>query len=426
MSELLDDLRARGLVQDSTDLDALAERLDQGPLRLYYGCDPSAPSLHVGNLIGLLVLRRFADAGHRPYALVGGATGMVGDPGGRSEERNLLDDETLAANVAGIRAQVEAVVGEVAEVVDNRDWTAQVTVLDFLRDVGKHVTVNQMLAKESIRARVESEHGISFTEFSYMLLQANDYWHLHAHEGVELQIGGSDQWGNIVAGVDMIRRRSQASVHAFTWPLITRADGAKFGKSAGGAIWLSPEQTSPYAFFQYWMNVDDRDVERFLLQLTLLPVAEIAEVVRAHEGDPQARQGQRRLARELTGIVHGADAAAAAEEASAILFGGDPGSAGRNAWDLVAAEVPVVGPPAAGTVAEGLDPVPLLVSAGLAKSNSEARRLLRDQAVVASGRRLAEDDRILAGDVRHDRFVLLRKGRKSYAVVDLEKAPEPS
>jgi tyrosyl-tRNA synthetase len=426
MSELLDDLRVRGLVQDSTDLDALAARLDEGPIRLYYGCDPTAPSLHAGNLIGLLVLRRFAEAGHEPVALVGGATGMVGDPGGRSEERNLLDDETLAANVAGIRAQVESVVGEVAQVVDNRDWTAGVTVLEFLRDVGKHVTVNQMLAKESIKARVESEHGISFTEFSYMLLQANDYWHLHAHDGVELQIGGSDQCGNIVAGVDMIRRRSQAGVHAFTWPLMTRADGAKFGKSAGGAIWLSPAQTSPYAFFQYWMNVDDRDVERFLLQLTLLPVGDIRDLVAAHQDRPHERAAQRELARQVTAVVHGPDAAAAAEEASAVLFGEDPSDAGPGAWAVVAAEVTTVPPPEGEAIAAGLDPVPVLVASGLAKSNSEARRLLADQAVTATGRRLAEGDRITTGDVRHDRWVLLRKGKRSYAVVDLGNRPEPS
>ena len=423
MSEFLDDLQARGLVQDSTDLDALAERLDAGPIRLYYGCDPSAPSLHAGNLIGLLVLRRFAEAGHRPVALVGGATGMVGDPGGRSEERNLLDDETLAANVAGIRRQVEAVVGTVADVVDNRDWTEGMSVLEFLRDVGKHVTVNQMLAKESIKARVDSEHGISYTEFSYMLLQANDYWHLHDAEDVELQIGGSDQWGNLVAGVDMIRRRSQASVHAFTWPLMTRADGAKFGKSAGGAIWLDADQTSPYAFFQYWMNVDDRDVEKFLLQLTLLPVREIRDLVAVHSDNPQERRAQRRLAHEVTTIVHGAEAAQAAAEASAVLFGGDPGDAGLAAWGVVAAEVPTVAAPAGTTLEDGLDPVPLLVDAALAKSNSEARRLLRDEAVVVTGRRLSEGGTITSDDVRHGRYVLLRKGRKSYAVVDLEKDP---
>lgn len=423
MSELLDDLLARGLVHDSTETEALAERLRAGAIRLYYGCDPSASSLHAGNLIGLLVLRRFAEAGHEPVALVGGATGMVGDPGGRSEERNLLDDETLAANVAGIRGQVEAIVGSVAQVVDNRDWTADVTVLEFLRDVGKHVTVNQMLAKESIKARVDSEHGISFTEFSYMLLQANDYWHLHHAEGVELQIGGSDQWGNIVAGVDMVRRRSQATVHAFTWPLMKRADGAKFGKSAGGAIWLDPAQTSPYAFFQYWMNVDDRDVEKFLLQLTLLPVREIHDLVAVHLDNPQERRAQRRLAHEVTSVVHGVVAAEAAAEASSVLFGGDPGDAGLAAWEVVAGEVLTVGLPEGFDVADGADPVPLLVSAGLAKSKNEARRLLQQEAVVITGRKLPEGGTIGPEDVRHGRFVLLRKGRKSYAMVDLEKEP---
>ncbi len=423
MSELLDDLTARGLVHDHTDLDDLGARLDEGPLRLYYGCDPTAPSLHAGNLIGLLVLRRFADAGHRPVALVGGATGMIGDPGGRSEERNLLDEDTLAANVAGIRAQVEAVVGEVADVVDNRAWTEGVGVLQFLRDVGKHVTVNQMLAKESIRSRVDSEHGISYTEFSYMLLQANDYWHLHAHDGVELQIGGSDQWGNIVAGVDLVRRRSQASVHGLTWPLMTRADGAKFGKSAEGAIWLSAERTSPYRFFQYWMNVDDRDVQRFLQQLTLLPVREIADVVAAHTDHPQERTAQRLLARECTTIVHGAAAAAAAEEASAVLFGGDPTDASLGAWEVVAAEVECVGAPPDEDLASGIDVVAPLVASGLAKSNSDARRLVKEGGVRVTGRRLAEGDRILADDVRHGRFALLARGRKAYAVLDLEKAP---
>lgn len=423
MSELFEDLRARGLVHDSTDAQALADRLAAGPIRLYYGCDPTAPSLHVGNLIGLLVLRRFADAGHRPVALVGGATGMVGDPGGRSEERNLLDDETLAANVAGIRAQVESIVGAAAEVVDNRDWTAELSVLDFLRDVGKHITVNQMLAKESIKSRVDSEHGISYTEFSYMLLQANDYWHLHAHDEVELQIGGSDQWGNIVAGVDMIRRRSQATAHAFTWPLMTRADGAKFGKSAGGAIWLDARQTSPYTFFQYWMNVDDRDVERFLLQLTLLDIREITTIIEANAGNPGARMGQRRLAVEVTTIVHGASAAEAASEASAILFGGDPATASLPAWEAIAGEVAVIAPPAESSITAGIDPVAVLVSAGLAKSNSEARRFIADGAVRMSGHRLAVDELVTPDHVRHDRYVLMARGRKQYAVLDLRKDP---
>ena len=426
MSELLDDLRARGLVHDSTDLDALGDRLDAGPLSLYYGCDPTADSLHVGHLIGLLVLRRFADAGHRPVALVGGATGMIGDPGGRSEERNLLDEETLAANVAGIRAQVEHIVGEVADVVDNSEWTRDIGVLEFLRDVGKHVTVNQMLAKESVRSRIESEHGISYTEFSYMLLQANDYWHLHEARDVELQIGGSDQWGNIVAGVDLVRRRSQATVHAFTWPLMTRADGAKFGKSVGGAIWLDAARTSPYQLFQYWMNVDDRDVERFLLQLTLLDLEEVRDIVAAHADAPQERAAQRRLAEEVTTIVHGRPAADAAAEASAVLFGGDPTDASEAAWAVVAAEVETVGAPDGAAPADGIDPVPALVGAGLAKSNSDARRLIKEGGVRVTGRRLGEGDRIGTEDVRHGHYVLLARGRKAFAVLDLEKDPPSS
>jgi len=415
VNPIVDDLIARGLVHDSTDLEALSSRLDTGPLTLYYGCDPSADSLHAGNLIGLLILRRFADAGHRPIALVGGATGMIGDPGGRSEERNLLDEAALARNVAGIGAQVDAVVGTVAAVVNNLDWTKDISALEFLRDVGKHVTVNQMLAKESIKSRVSSEHGISYTEFSYMLLQANDYWWLNAHEACELQIGGSDQWGNIIAGVDLIRRRSEGIAHAFTWPLITRADGEKFGKSADGAIWLSAERTSPYAFFQYWMNADDGDVERFLLQLTLLGLEEVATVVAEHEADPGRRMAQHRLARELTGLIHGVEAATAAEEASAILFGADPAEAGVRAFETVATEVTTVGFEPTDTVVDAL------LASGLAASKSEARRHLAGGAVRINGERTDDDRQLSSDDLRHDRFVLLRKGKKSYALLDAEK-----
>ncbi|HEX6487676.1 MAG TPA: tyrosine--tRNA ligase, partial [Candidatus Dormibacteraeota bacterium] len=270
--DLLADLEARGLVQDSTDRAALRARINEGPVGLYYGCDPSADSLHVGNLIGLLVLRRFADAGHNAIALAGGATGMIGDPGGRSKERNLLDAETLARNNERIARQIERI--SRVRLVNNLDWTGPVSLLDFLRDVGKHANVNQMIARESVKARLESENGISFTEFSYQLLQANDYRHLFTTHDVELQIGGSDQWGNLLAGVDLIRRAAGGHVHAFTWPLVLRSDGKKFGKSEEGAVWLAADRTSPYQFFQYWMNVPDADVERFLLQLTLLPAEE--------------------------------------------------------------------------------------------------------------------------------------------------------
>ncbi|MGB6616369.1 MAG: tyrosine--tRNA ligase, partial [Trebonia sp.] len=311
--DLLADLEARGLVQDSTDRDALRARINEGPVGLYYGCDPSADSLHVGNLIGLIVLRRFADAGHNAIALAGGATGMIGDPGGRSRERNLLDAATLARNNERIAGQIERI--SRVRLVDNLDWTGPVTLLDFLRDVGKHANVNQMISRESVKARLESENGISFTEFSYQLLQANDYWHLFTTHGVELQIGGSDQWGNLLAGVDLIRRADGGHVHAFTWPLVLRSDGKKFGKSEEGAVWLAADRTSPYQFFQYWMNVPDADVERFLLQLTLLPVEEAQAVAAAHLQAPNKRDGQRRLAREVTTLVHGPAATAAAEEA---------------------------------------------------------------------------------------------------------------
>src|SRR4051794_19209500 len=280
MVELLAHLQARGLIHDTTDRDALARRLDEGPVTLYHGMDPSADSLHTGNLIGLLMLRRFQLAGHHPIALAGGATGMVGDPGGRSEERNLLDEDTLRANVASIKAQIARILGDEGEwkLVDNYDWTRDVPLLAFLRDVGKHVTVNQMMARDSVRTRLQSEHGISFTEFSYMLLQANDYWWLHEHEACELQVGGSDQWGNILSGVDLIRRRSGAAVHALCWPLLTAGDGTKLGKTTGARIWLNPERTTPFELFQHFVQTDDREVRRLLLWLTLLPVKEIDAV----------------------------------------------------------------------------------------------------------------------------------------------------
>ncbi len=339
MADLLDDLDQRGLVHDSTDRGALAGRLAEGPITLYYGCDPTAPSLHHGNLIGLIMLRRFQEAGHRPLALAGGATGMIGDPGGRSEERNLLDLATLQANVASIKGQIARILGPEGpwQLVDNMTWTAELKVLDFLREVGKHVTVNQMVARESVKARMGGEHGISYTEFSYMLLQANDYAWLHEHEGCELQVGGSDQWGNILSGVDLIRRRHGASVHGLCWPLLTGADGSKLGKTTGARVWLDPELTSPYAFFQHWMATDDTGLRRMLAQFTLLPMPEVDDLVAAHETDPARRVGQRALAAAVTELVHGPEAAAAAEGAASVLFGGDPRTASPEALAAVAA-----------------------------------------------------------------------------------------
>jgi len=407
--DLLADLEARGLVQDSTDRDSLHGRLDAGPVGLYYGCDPSNDSLQVGNLIGLLVLRRFADAGHNALALAGGATGMIGDPGGRSKERNLLDKETLARNTERIAGQLDRI--SHVTLVNNLDWTGSVSLLDFLRDIGKHANVNQMIARESVKARLESENGISFTEFSYQLLQANDYLHLFRTRGVELQIGGSDQWGNILAGVELIRKADGGHAHAFTWPLLLRSDGKKFGKSEGEAVWLAADRTSPYQFFQYWMNVADDDVERFLLQLTLLPVEECIAIAAAHAQAPHKREGQRRLAREVTTIVHGQEAAAAAEEASAILFGGSPAGASPQALAFLAGEVPT-------TPFVPADLARTLAATPLASSLSDARRTIAQGAAYVNGEQVDEDRPLSEADLLYDRWVLLRKGKRTYHLLD--------
>jgi tyrosyl-tRNA synthetase len=419
---LLEDLEARGLVHDTTDRDALARRLAEGPITLYYGCDPTADSLHIGNLIGLLVLRRFQDAGHRPVALAGGATGMIGDPGGRSEERNLLDQATLDANVAAIKAQIARVldVGDgdgQARLVDNRDWTAGVSFVDFLRDVGKHVTVNQMLARESVRARLAGEHGISYTEFSYMLLQAHDYVHLHDTLDVELQIGGSDQWGNILSGVDLVRRVRGHAVHALSWPLLTTDDGTKLGKTTGARIWLDPERTSPYRLFQYWMQASDDEVRALLAIFTLLDLTEIDDVVADHAAHPERRTAQRRLAEEATKLVHGEPATAAAAAATDLLFGGSPLDAGPDALATVAREVPTAPLPAAGELATGSELAGLLVAVGLASSKGDARRAIDQGAVSVNGQRVGAGATVGAGDLLHGRYVLLRKGKKSYGLL---------
>jgi tyrosyl-tRNA synthetase len=417
---LLDDLDARGLVHDTTDREALAARLAEGPVTLYYGCDPTADSLHTGNLIGLLILRRFQDAGHRPVALAGGATGMVGDPSGRSEERNLLDDATLAGNVSGIKAQMAQILDfdeGGALLVDNDDWTADVRLLDFLRDVGKHVTVNQMLARESVKVRLAGEHGISYTEFSYMLLQANDYLQLHRAHGVELQIGGSDQWGNILSGVDLIRRAEGKTVHALSWPLITAPDGSKLGKTTGARIWLDPARTSPYQFFQHWMQTDDRQVREYLAKFTLLDLDEVEAVAASHLEHPERRSGQRRLAEEVTRLVHGPEATAAAAEATDVLFGGSPLTAGPEALAVVAAEVPTAPLPPAKDLATGVEIEPLLVESTLASSKGDARRALEQGAVSVNGDRVGPGATVDAGAVLHGRYVLLRKGKRNYAVL---------
>ena len=412
--QLLNDLDARGLIHDSTDRAALIERLNQGPMGVYVGFDPTADSLHAGNLLGQVMLRRFQLAGHRPVVLAGGATGMVGDPGGRSEERNLLDRETLNHNVACVKKQLEKILdfdGPVAaRMVDNATWTEPMGTLEFLRDVGKHFTVNQMVAKESVRARMESENGISFTEFSYMLLQANDFRHLCEFENVDMQMGGSDQWGNITAGTDLIRRRLAKSGYGLTWPLLTRTDGQKMGKSVHGALWLDPEKTSPYEFRQYWVQLPDEDVERFLLQLTLRSVEEIHALMNEHRAAPEKRFAQRALATDVTTLVHGAVAEQAAAEAAQVLFGGDPTTASAQALAVVAREVP-----SSEVTREQLgDQIAVLVQSGLASSNGEARRTLTQKGFTANGVTLEETKSLLEVDLLHSRFILLRKGKTNF------------
>lgn len=418
--DILSDLEARGLIHDTTDRDALASRLAAGPITLYCGFDPTADSLHVGNLIGLLTLRRFQMAVHVPISLAGGATGMIGDPSGRDAERNLLDDEGLARNLEGILPQLRKFLefeGEsAAKLLDNRAWTVGVGVLDFLRDVGKHVTVNQMVAKDSVKSRMSEGDGISYTEFSYMLLQGYDYLWLADNENCELQVGGSDQWGNIVLGVDLIRRKLGQTAYALTWPLLTKPDGSKYGKTAGGeTIWLSPNKMSPYRFYQAWIGVDDSEVRKLLLQLTFLSLEEIEVLVAEHEKDPQQRVGQRMLAGELTGIVHGEAAAASAMEASAVLFDPDVDitAVSESALEFVSGEVPST---AIQTLGSSI--IDLLVESGLCQSRKDAKRAITEGGIYLNGGRVADADFLPSkGDLLHQKYVLLRRGKKQWHLV---------
>ena len=418
--DLIADLQGRGLVHDHTDLDALRARLAAGPIGVYVGFDPTADSLHVGHLVGQLYLRRFQMAGHRPFPLAGGATGMIGDPSGRSEERNLLDKEALQHNVGRITQQLQRLLDFepgpfAATLVNNADWTEPVGVLDFLRDVGKYVSINQMLAKDSVRSRLEGEGGLSFTEFSYSLLQANDFLHLYNAHGVELQAGGSDQWGNIVAGTDLIRRRTGNHAHAITHPLVTKSDGSKFGKTASGAVWLDPGKTSPYQFRQFWINVDDAMVGTYLRMFSLRPLDEVLGAITAHEAAPERRSGQRVLADEITGLAHGSEAAQAAAAAADVLFGGDPTLASEEVLRVVAHEVPSSVVP----VSALEDPIALFVACGLASSNGDARRTLAQRGFRVNGQQLDENTSVQDLPRLHGRYLLLRKGKTSYHLAEV-------
>jgi tyrosyl-tRNA synthetase len=415
--DLIADLEARGLIHDSTDREHLRAQVAEGPVGIYYGCDPTADSLHVGNLIGLVMLRRFQDAGHKAIALAGGATGMVGDPSGKSEERNLLDDEALNHNVACIKEQLGRIVElgdpEHGALVDNREWTQPISILEFLRDVGKHVTVNQMLARESVKVRINSEHGISFTEFSYMLLQANDYLHLFDTQGCVIQIGGSDQWGNIISGVDLIRRKRQTAVHAFSWPLLTAADGSKLGKTAGARVWLDAAKTSPYALRQYWMQTADADVRQQLLTFSLRSVEEIEAIAAEHAEEPRKRLGQRTLADDMVTLVHGADAMSAANEAADVLFAADPTGASEQAFEVLALEIPFTEMYAA----ELDDAIEALVALDLAKSKGDARRTMEQNAYSVNGVPLGVKDQLSDHNRLHGKYLLVRRGKKNHHLV---------
>ena len=417
---LLGELTTRGLIHDTTDAAALEARLSSGPIGVYVGFDPTADSLHVGHLLGQLTLRRFQLAGHRPFPLAGGATGMVGDPSGKSEERNLLDAETLQHNVDSIKKQLANLLdftpgANAATLVNNADWTANISALEFLRDVGKHITVNQMMAKESVKNRLNSENGLSYTEFSYMLLQANDFRHLCATHNVELQMGGSDQWGNITAGIDLIRRTLGRGAFGATWPLVTRSDGQKFGKTAGGAVWLDAQRTSPYQFRQFWMQMADADVVRYLPQFSLASLDEVGALIAEHQEAPEKRAAQRSLAAEMTSLVHGADAARDAEAAADILFGGDPTIASIEALRAVASEVP------SSTVssADLEDTFGLLARAGVVASNSEARRTIQQKGLKVNGKTLEDGETLASKGILHDRWVLVRKGKTSYHLFEV-------
>ena len=423
-----EDLQFRGLVSDYTavpesraDILPLPERLAAKPITLYCGFDPTADSLHVGHLVPLIALRRFQLVGHHPIAVAGGATGSIGDPSGKSAERQLLTKDQIKANVESVRPQLAKLLDfesptNPARLVDNADWFGPISYLDFLRDVGKHFTVNQMVAKESVRARMEDRDvGISYTEFSYMLLQAYDFYHLAAEMDCELQIGGSDQWGNITAGIDLVRKKLGRHAYGFTMPLITKSDGTKFGKTEGGAIWLDPAKTSVYKFYQFWINTDDRDVVKYLKYFTFLTPERITELEAAHTANPGAREAHHALAREMTTLLHGEAAMKDAVRASEILFGGTLDGIAESTLAILKEEIPG----ATVTLPEGgLPLLDAVVAAGLATSKSAARRDVEGGGVSVNGVKITEITKALtASDALFGKYLLLRRGKKQYALL---------
>ncbi|GIH97049.1 tyrosine--tRNA ligase [Planobispora siamensis] len=420
MTDILDDLAWRGLIAQSTDLGALRATMAEGPITVYSGFDPTGPSLHIGHFVPLLTLRRFQLAGHLPIGLVGGATGLIGDPSGRSTERSLNAADVVAQWVERLRGQVGRFLDfdarpNPARLVSNLDWTGELRAIDFLRDIGKHFPVNRMLARESVSTRLAGE-GLSYTEFSYQILQAHDYLELHRRYGCALQIGGSDQWGNITAGADLVRRTEGSNVHALTLPLITKADGTKFGKTAGGALWLDPAMTSPYAFYQYFLNADDRDVIHYLKVFTFRGREEIEELERAVAERPFAREAQRALAEDITELLHGRQELDAVVAASQALFGqGALQELPAATLEAALAEVPKAVVPALGASF-----VDLLADSGLVESKSAARRAVKEGGAYLNNVKISDESFVpAAGDLLHGRFMVLRRGRKSVGGVEV-------
>ncbi|AQU69360.1 tyrosine--tRNA ligase [Streptomyces niveus] len=419
MTDIVDELRWRGLIALSTDEDALRKAFADGPVTFYCGFDPTAPSLHLGNLVQILTMRRIQLAGNRPLGLVGGATGLIGDPKPNSE-RTLNEPEVVGEWVQRLRGQIERYLDfegpHAATMVNNLDWTSGLSAISFLRDVGKYFRVNKMIAKEAVARRLNSDAGISYTEFSYQILQGMDFLELNRRYGCTLQTGGSDQWGNLTAGTDLIHRVApEASVHALATPLITKADGTKFGKTESGTVWLDAERTTPYAFYQFWLNADDRDVSKFLRIFSFKSRAEIEELEKLTEERPQARAAQRALAEELTTLVHGADQCAGVVAASKALFGQGE-LTGLDAATLAAAlsEVPHA------RVAELVPVVDLLTEVGLAPSKSAARRTVKEGGAYVNNVKVTDSEAVPdAGELLHGRWLVLRRGKKNLAAVEV-------
>jgi tyrosyl-tRNA synthetase len=420
---ILEELKWRGLIADCTDATELAKKISSA-VTLYCGFDPTADSLHVGNLVPLLALRRFQLLGHHPIAVAGGATGSIGDPSGKTQERQLLTKEILERNITSVKEQLKRLLDfetkqNPARLVDNASWTANVSHLDFLRDIGKHFSVNQMVAKESVRARMEDrEVGISYTEFSYMLLQAFDFLKLYEQYVCELQIGGSDQWGNITAGIDLIRKKLGKTAYGLTLPLITNADGTKFGKTEAGAVWLDPKRTSVYRFYQFWVNTDDRDVIRYLKYFTFLSKEEIETLEQKHVENPGAREAHKALAKSATDLIHGADATAEAIRASEILFGGELKGVAESTFNEIVGEVPTKEIEKAKLDGAGVPLVELLVYADLCPSKGQARKDIEGGGANVNNLRETNFQRaVTTNDLLFGKHILLRKGKKNYVVV---------